>query len=160
MKLLLLVLLAMPSLSALAGTPDQDLIVDVMRERFKSGSTSIADSDLAPGKNWRCVYYTAQKNIVPNYGNYHSLFQFNKDKDSNVLYSNQGMFPVSYFVLNSQSGFVGSAGDEQVYARKASNGALVFEDTTPQTPYPNQAYVSVSNPNLVGKGYIYCKLPQ
>lgn len=157
MNLLIVLLSVATSSFSWAGTPDQDLIVDMMRERFKSGSTAVKPADLALGKNWRCVYYTAQKNILPNYGNYHSLFQFQKDKNSKELYTNQGMFGPRSFVLNQQ-GFVGFNGDETVYARKASNGTLIFEDAAPQTP-TNPSYLSVSNPNLAGQGYIYCKLP-
>ena len=72
---------------------------------------------------------------------------------------NQGMFSVNYFAFALDGGFVGTQGGERVYARKASNGTLIFEDAAPQTQV-NKSYVSVSNPDLVGQGYIYCKLPQ
>ncbi len=151
---LLIVLLSLSSFSW-AGTPDQDLIVDIMRERFKESSKVVTEYDLALDQNWLCVYYNARMGIIPNYTSYKNLFQFHREDDGS--YSNKANFEVNQFRLDNDGNFIGIRSDDRLYGRKAKEDTLIFEHVAHQYR-TNKSYPSVSNHNLAGHGYIYCKL--
>lgn len=153
MKLLLVLLIV--SSFTWAGTPDQDLIVDIMRERFKESSEVITEYDLALDQDWICVYYNARKGIMPNYNSYRNLFRFHRQQDGS--YYNKASFEVNQFRLDNDGNFIGIRGDDRLYGRKAKEDTLIFEHAANQYKV-GKSYVSVSNLSLAGHGYIYCKL--
>ena len=138
-----------------AGTPDQDLIVDIMRERFKESSEVISEDDLAIDQSWLCVYYNARKGIVTNFTSYKKLFRF--EKESFDSYINKESFGVKNFKLSNTGSFVGTNGDDRLFARKAKDQTLIFEHAASQYKV-GKSYVSVSDSKLSGHGYIYCKV--
>lgn len=140
--------------NAFAGTPDQDLIVDLMRERFISSSPIVDKNDIQPGKNWTCVYYNARKGIMPNYTNYRELFNFEEVGVNQFHNTKDYLFKDFHFT--SEGHFIGSSEVSFLYARKVKDGTLIFEYAGDQYRL-HRSYVSVSNPRLSGHGYIYCK---
>lgn len=137
---------------ALAANPDQDLIVDLVRERFAaSRPATIADVQL--GKTWTCAIYSGQRGIMPNYNNYQELFLFEKTSENQIL--NKKDFPFSIFTFTATSASA-SAQNATMHMRVASNGALVFENVGKQ-PKKHKAYRSITDGKGRALDYIYCK---
>lgn len=138
-----------------AGTPDQDLIVDLMRERFKQSTPNLIEYDIELNKDWSCIYYNARKGIVPKYDKFRTLFNFKRLADYSHV--NTQNFPFKKFGFHEDGHFIGELGDSRLYARKAKEGTLIFEVAGSQYKV-NKSYVSVSNSKLAGHAYIYCKV--
>lgn len=155
MKYIYIILMLVTSFSVPAGTPDQDLIVDLMRERFKQSTPNLIEYDIHLNKNWSCVYYNARKGIVPKYKKFRTLFNFKRNSD--YSYSNTANFVYKKFDFHEQGHFIGENGSSRLYARKVKDGTLIFESTGPQYKI-HRSYVSVSNKKLSGHAYIYCKV--
>lgn len=137
---------------AFAGNPDQDLIVDMARERFAASREAKMD-DVKIGKVYKCVIYSAQRGIMPDYNKLKEIFQFEKDGESKLV--NKKDFIFGIFELTPE-GFVSTVGDKKLYMRVAKNSALVFENVGPQ-PKRHKAYRSIADKKLRGLDYIYCR---
>jgi len=135
-----------------AANPDQDLIVDLVRERFAASRVAKIE-DLKLGKSWKCAIYSGQRGFVPNYNTYKELFHFEKYEDNKIV--NKLDFEFSIFEF-TDGGLVANSGNTKLYVRATSNGSLVFENVGKQ-PKRHKAYRSISNDKLRGLDYIYCK---
>lgn len=141
------------TLPTFAGTPDQDLIVDIMRERFKASSAQILEHDLKLNQTWTCVYYNARKGEVPNYQDYKNWFNF--EKKENGVYINHGSSNFKTFSLHNGY-LLATSGERKLHGRFVKEGTLMFEYTAPQYKI-RKSYISVTDGVQAGHGYIYCK---
>ena len=138
---------------ALAANPDQDLIVDLVRERFTASSPAKL-ADLQLGKTWNCVIYSGQRGIMPNYNTIRENFLFEKGTKENQVVNSQ---PFQYQIFDvTNNAIFSTVGDSQLHVRVAKNSALVFENIGPQ-PQNHKAYRSITDPKLRAIDYIYCK---
>lgn len=153
MKILTLLSLLFVAQTGFAANPDQDLIVDMVRERFAASRTPTM-AEMQPGKTWNCVIYSGQRGIMPNYNTIRPNFVFETSAVANQLV-NQQDFPYTTFDITSTA--VTSKSEEgTLYARVARNGALVFENVSTQ-PKHHKAYRSIANDKLRAIDYVYCK---
>jgi len=152
MKNYICVLFAL-TFNAFAANPDQDLIVDMVRERF-AASVPARLADLKIGKTWRCVIYSGQRGIMPNYNTIRENFRF-KEVEGKSQVINELSFPFKTYDVDAAS-VSSTLGEYSLHIRVAHNGALVFEKIGPQ-PTRHKAYRSITDHNLRGLDYIYCK---
>jgi hypothetical protein len=153
MKIISLLVL---SLSTFAGVPHQDLIVDIMRENFRSATPNLIEYDIELNKDWSCVYYNARAGVMPNFSKYRTLFNFKRNAD--YSYSNTADYALKNFSFHEEGHFYSeNQNDVYLYARKVSKGTLIFEYASPQHKI-RKSYISLSNPKLSAHAYIYCKV--
>lgn len=150
MKTLLLLI----SFTTFAGSPHQDLVVDVMRERFIAASPNLMEYDINLDKNWLCVNYNAREKIIPKFDVYKKLFNFKKISAN--VYKNQMNFPFKDFKFYEDGEFYSKNGSFYLFARKIKKDTLIFEYAGPQFKR-NRSYRSISRLKLSGHSYIYCK---
>ncbi len=151
MKILFIALI---TIKAIAGVPHQDLIVDIMRENFRSATPRLIEYDIKLDQTWKCVYYNSRADIVPNFTNYRDLFNFKRTADWS--YKNTESFGFKNFDFHDEGHFIGVKDNFRLYARKIKEGTLIFEYAGPQFKR-HKSYISISNNKLSAHAYIYCK---
>lgn len=153
-KLALLVLMTLIIQKSYAANPDQDLIVDLARERFTAAAKP-SSKDLAVGKQWNCVIYNARRGYIPNYNQKRVIFEFTAGDTANTFMNDKsGDYRLFKYQDNSLASVVD---DAALFVRVDGNHHLTFETTGPQ-PEMHKAYRSIANPKLRAYEYGYCDL--
>jgi len=151
MKLFLILVLSLSSIagSAFAGTPDQDPVVQVLRDKFAKAEP-MELGDLQIGKAWVCKQFSALRNNFTMQGP-ERMFSFS---EFDGTLSND-LTDIRTYVFNEASGLVGRSSDGVTFCtiRKGQRFDLLFECTISlkegDTP-------SISDSSRVASAYGMC----
>ena len=141
-----------PTTNTLSGLPDQDPIIDQLRQEFRL-SESPSESQLALNQVWHCYFRSAYRNDFRESKDLTYLFH-----KSGAFYENRGNTPVTMFVRGA-NGFAGNAKEFVLTFRISTAGSLIGEWSAGEGFFTNPNSVpAIATPKRRAHGYETCQL--
>ncbi len=138
----------------LAGTPEQDFPVDLLRERFRD-SKSLTMDFLRQSSQWRCVELNATHNVVPNYNKQDIYFSFSVVSPS-VITDKSKSTGFSAFSLTSQ-GLEAREGSKHFLLRRTDSDHLIGEVALSKyDTKSSRVFKSLTRPDMMVSAFWYC----
>jgi hypothetical protein len=131
-------LVVMVSTDLLAGTPDQDPVVNQLSTMFRDGKTPSPDS-LQPGKTWKCVFHGAHRDELRVF---ELTYQFGPLRSDGMIPVNSNLGHTSpektqfYFGWSSH-GLIAYFNPEYIAVRQTAENVLVLEYFLAEKPFLN-----------------------